>query len=369
MIGIDVSALGPSAQKVLSGEAPAPLRMLAARGIVPGCSPPDLLTVLVALGQDGDTEVGRTAQASLRSLPRPLLEGALAGELQAPVLLELVPALGTDLEILPRFLRMKSLGSETLLRLCQAASEASGEILATNEALILRFPEAIEVLYMNPRVRMSTSDRLIDLAVRNQIELDFPAFKLAAQAIKNQLIPEPTEEPTFDDELYATASQLSRDLVLADEEDVCDADEEGEESIKKKFVPLFAQIQDMTITQKIRSATLGNSTIRMILVRDTNRLVAEAVARSPRLTENEVVRISASRAVSEDVLRIVATSREHTRSYQVKLNLVCNPRTPFSFASRLLPHIRTNDLRAIGRSKNVPGAVNRLAKQQLSRQK
>lgn len=343
--------------------------MLAARGIVPGCSPPDLLAVLVALGQAEEAEVARTAQATIRSLPKPLLEGALSGELQGAVLLELSTTLGTDLEILPRLLRMKALTSETLLRLCQAASEAAGEIIATNEALILRFPEVIEVLYMNPRVRMSTSDRLIDLAVRNQVELDFPAFKLAAQAIKNQLIPEPTGEPTFDDELYGATSQLSQELALRDEEDVCDTDEEGTEQIKKKFVPLFAQIEDMTVTQKIRSATLGNATMRMILVRDSNRLVAEAVARSPRLTENEAVRIAGSRAVSDDVLRIIATSREHTRSYQVKLNLVCNPRTPFTFASRLLPHIRTNDLRTIARSKNVPGAVSRLAVQQLSRQK
>ncbi|OQX67825.1 MAG: hypothetical protein B6A08_13255 [Sorangiineae bacterium NIC37A_2] len=368
MTAIDVSALGPGAQRVLSAEAPPPMKMLAARGIVPGAAPPDLLAILVVLSE-GDSDVARTAQGTLRALPKPLLEGALSGELQAGVLFELAAIFATDTEVLPRLLRMKALDSPTLLRLCQSASEASGEIIATNEALILRYPEAIEVLYMNPRVRMSTSDRLIDLAVRNGIELEFPAFKLAAQAIKNQLIPEPTEEPTFDDELYKTASQLSHELSLAEEEDVCDEDEEGKLELKKKFVPLFAQIQDMTVTQKIRSAMLGNSTMRMILVRDTNRLVAEAVARSPRLTENEVVRITASRSVSDDVLRIIANSREHTRSYQVKLNLVCNPRTPFSFASRLVPHIRSNDLRAIGRSKNVPGAVSRLAVQQLSRQK
>lgn len=369
MTAIDLSALGPGAQKVLSAEAPAPLKMLAARGIVPGASPHDLLAILVVLGESGDSEVARTAQGTLRSLPKPLLEGALSGELQAGVLFELAGILGTDTAVLPRLLRMKALESRALLRLCQAATEASGEIIATNEALILRYPEAIEALYMNARVRMSTSDRLIDLAVRNGIELEFPAFKLAAQAIRNQLIPEPTEDSTFDDELYKTASQMSHELALAEGEDVCEEDEEGALEVKKKYVPLFAQIQDMTVTQKIRSATLGNSTMRMILVRDTNRLVAEAVARSPRLTENEVVRITASRAVSDDVLRIIATSREHTRSYQVKLNLVCNPRTPFSFASRLVAHIRTNDLRAIGRSKNVPGAVSRLAVQQLSRQK
>ncbi len=43
------------------------------------------------------------------------------------------------------------------------------------------------------------------------------------------------------------------------------------------------------------------------------------------------MRVAASRSVSEDVLRIIATSQEWTRSHQIKLNLVQNPRTPFTF--------------------------------------
>lgn len=370
VLSIDISVLAPAAQKVLGEGAPLPAKMLASKGIVPGAPPADALAVIVALTRSAEANVSQSAQATLNALPKPLLEGALAAELQEAVLDELVVPLGRDLEVLPRLLRMRAMSSEVLCRLCERATEAAGEILATNEALILRFPACIEKLYMNQSVRMSTSDRLIELAVRNNLELDFPAFKLAAQTIQDQLIPEPTDEPTFDDELFATASKMSKDLELtSDEEDVCETTEEGTEQVRQKFVPLFAQVQEMTVTQKIRAATLGNGTMRMILVRDTNRLVAEAAARSPRTTENEAARIAASRAVSDDVLRIIASSREHTRSYQVKLNLVCNPRTPFTFAARLLPHLRQVDLRNLARSKNVPGAVNKLALQQLSRQK
>lgn len=233
---------------------------------------------------------------------------------------------------------------------------------------MLRFHGAIEKLYMNKRVRMSTADRLIELAVRNQLELDFAAYRLAAQAIANELIPEPSVEPNFDDQLFQTTEELDEALVLDPVvEDVVDADEDGVEEVKEKFKPLFMQLQEMTISQRIRMATLGNSTARMLLVRDSNRLVAEAAVKSPRMTENEAAQISASRAVSDDVLRNVATNRELTRSYQVKFNLVTNPRTPFTFSSRLLPHLRENDLRGLARSKNVPGAIVRAAKQQLSR--
>jgi hypothetical protein len=85
------------------------------------------------------------------------------------------------------------------------------------------------------------------------------------------------------------------------------------------------------------------------------------------MNENEAARISASRAVSDEVLRIIALNREFTRSYQVKLNLISNPRTPFSFASRLVPHLRENDLRSLAKSKNVSGAISQAVKQQLLR--
>jgi hypothetical protein len=123
----------------------------------------------------------------------------------------------------------------------------------------------------------------------------------------------------------------------------------------------------MTVTQRIRRALLGTASERLILIRDTNRLVAQAAAKSPGLQENEVVRISASRNISEDVLRIIALDREWTRSHQIKVNLVQNPRTPFAFAAKLLPHLREHELKGLAKSKNVSGAVAQAARQQLGR--
>lgn len=346
------------------------MKMLGAKGVVPGAPPPDALTVIVGLSLSDDEKVAEAARGTLEKPPRPLLEGALGGTLQRLVLLALAEHHGQDRLLLPRLLQQEALDQDILCSLASSADEACGELIATNEALLLRFPGAIESLYMNKQVRMSTSDRLIELAVRNEIELDFPAFKLAAQAILQQLIPEPTEEPTFDDEQFKeTERQAAQLSQLAADADVCERDDEGEERIVEQIVPLYKQLQDSSITQRIRRAMLGNSTERLLLVRDTNRLVAEAAARSPRMTENDAARIAMSRAVSDEVLRIVANNRELTRSYQVKLNLVANPRTPLTFSSRLLPHLRQTDLRALAKSKNVPGAVQKAARNQLSRRK
>lgn len=376
VISVDIPSLAAGAQRVLSDAAPKPAKMLATKGILPGVPPADTLAVLVELARSGDAEVAHAAKATLDQLPKPLLDGALGHELQAAVIDELASRFGNDLAVLPKLLKMKALAEETLGSLAAGANEAAGEIIATNEALLLRFSSAIERLYMNKRVRMSTADRLVELAVRNKLELDFPAFKLAAQAILEQLIPEPTEEPNFDDLLFVGTDALAEEIgEPAPDEDVCSRKESDEESpeeevieeVVERFVPLYVQIQQMTVTQKIRSATLGNSSMRMLLIRDTNRLVAEAAARSPRFSESEATLISSSRSVTDDVLRIISNNRDLTKGYQVKLNLVTNPRTPFTFSSRFLPHLRDNDLRSIARSKNIPGAVVRAARQQLSR--
>lgn len=364
---IDVSRLSPNAARVLGDQVPLPLKKAAASGILPGVSPGDLVHVIVALSAHDDPAVSAAAAASLGKLARPIVEGALGSELQTDAVRALAESFGTDGALLPRLLGQKAIDQDTLCVLASRADEMGGELIGTNEALLLRFPAAIEKLYMNKRVRMSTADRLIDLAVRNDIELDFPAFKQAAAAIMEQLIPEPTAERTFDDEQFLEIDQVARELNLGDEEDVCEVDEEGKEQVAKKAIPLFALIQQATVTQKIRMAMLGEAAARLILVRDSNRLVSEAAVKSPRITENEATQISAMRSVSDEVLRIIASNGELVRGYKVKLNLVQNPRTPFTFAARLLPHLRLVDLRGLARNKNVPGAVSKAARQAIEK--
>jgi hypothetical protein len=123
----------------------------------------------------------------------------------------------------------------------------------------------------------------------------------------------------------------------------------------------------MTTAQKIRAAMLGSAPERMLLMRDGNRLVASSAIRSPMVQEPEVVRVSMSRVVSEEVLRIISLNRDWLRNHQIKVNLVTNPRTPFAMSARLIPHLREHELKALARSKNVTGPISTAAKQQLNR--
>ncbi|MEO8180845.1 MAG: hypothetical protein ABI895_18590 [Deltaproteobacteria bacterium] len=366
---IDTSALPGPAQRMLADSAPAPLRMMAAKGVAPGLKSDAIVTLVCAFAQSSNAELAQTARQTLENFPEAILQGALATDLQPRVLELLAEAHHAESSVVIRLLAARQITSIALELVAQKANEAIGEVVAASDSVLLRFPRVIEKLYMNKRVRMSTADRLVDLAVRNNLELNIPAFKQAAAAIQNQLIPEPTEEPGFDDELFKQVEQLSEQLPIDVEEDTHEVNDEGQEELKRKFLPLYAQLGNMTVSQKIRRATLGTGAERMLLVRDRNRLVASAAAQSPMLKENEATLIAGSRSVIDDVLRIIAQNKDFTRLHQVKLNLVCNPRTPFSFSSRLIPLLRDSDLKMLSKSKNVPGAIQTAVRQQLDRKK
>jgi hypothetical protein len=367
-VDLDLSLLPVPAQKALAPDAPVPLRTMAARGVLPGLKPGDIVTVVAVLAGDLDPTISETARATLAKLPAPILAGALTADLPGLVTERLAEAHPRNPDVVLGLLGMPRTTPSALERLAMAADERTGEIIATNEELMLKNPSVIEKLYMNKAVRMSTADRLVELAVRNGIELGIPAFKEASAAIKNELIAEASEEPTFDDVLFQKTEEVARALEIAVEaEDTHELDDEGEEKVREKFLPLHTQIAELTVTQKIRRAMLGTAAERLLLVRDPNRLVQAAAAKSPALTENEAVRMTASRAMSDEVLRIIAMNRDLVRSYQVKMNLVSNPRTPFSFATRLVPHLRESDLKMMSKSKNVSGAVAQIVAQQLGR--
>jgi hypothetical protein len=366
-IDVDVSTLPVPAQKALAPDAPAPLRTMAARGALPGLKPGDVVTLVALLAGGTDATTAATARTTLEKLPTAMLVGALATDLAGSVLEKLVETRTLEPELVPAVLKQPRVTTAALEQLAASATEQIGEIIATNEVLMLANPTVIEKLYMNKAVRMSTADRLIELAVRNNIELGIPAFKEAAAAIMNELIPEPSEEPTFDDVHFKQVEELAAQIAIDEGEDTHEVDEEGEEKVKEKVLPLHAQIAACSVSEKIRRATLGTGAERLLLVRDSNRLVSAAAAKSPGLKESEAVQISASRSVSDEVLRIIAMNRDLVRSYQVKINLVQNPRTPFTFASRLVPHLRDSDLRSLSKSKNVSAAVSQIVLQQISR--
>lgn len=384
-LSIDVAKLPAPAQKILDPAGPAPLRAMAAKGVVPGLKPGDVLAVLVALASGTDAAADQ-ARKTLDALPAPILNGGLAGEVQPAVLDALGPRYADNAEVSEKILRHPAIAPETVAAIAGVCSEPVCELIATNEERLIAHKEIIEKLYLNKNCRMSTADRILELAVRNGLELSIPAFAQAKAAIQGELIAEPTEEPSFDDQQFGEAKDRAEELQIADGEDTHRLNEEtGQEEVVETAKPLHAIWSDLRPPAKIRLLLLatmktydheGNvieerrfdqKALRMLAVRDANPVVATTALETPGISEGEVIRIAGLRNVAEEVLRVIAKNRDWTRQYQVKKNLVSNPRTPFSEAAKWIPHLYESDLKAIAKSKDVPGAIQTAAKQQLQR--
>jgi hypothetical protein len=366
---VDATKLPPAARKALEPGAPAALKRMAATGVAPGLRPAEIVTLVVLLSHGEDQAIAEIARKTLANLPAPVLTGALDQELEPLVIAELAQQYVDRVDVMEALLAKPNIALETIEALANHCNERVAELISINEQRLLEHPAIIERLYMNPSTRMSTADRIIEFAVRNKLELtNIPAYREVAIAIGQQKIAEPSPEPTPDDILFretlAQGAALGFDALTEDTHTLSD---EGEEKVNDKVKPLYARLGEMTIAQKIRMAMLGSGAERLLLMRDSNKLVAAAAIQSPKIQDAEVIRISASRAVSEEVLRIIARNKEWVQNYQVKVNLVENPRTPFPMVTRLMPYMRENDLKHIAKSKNVTGPVSTAAKQQLQR--
>jgi hypothetical protein len=332
--------------------------MMAAKGLVP-VRGSDQITLLAQLAHDVTAEVKAAADRSLRGLPEAVLLPACEAPLPAAVLDLLADLFDQNQEMLARLIANNTTHDTTIERIARSAGELLAERIAVNETRLLGAPRIIEALYKNRNTRMSTADRLVELAARNGLELTgIPAFKEHVEALQGQLIPEPTDEPLPQDEVFSrtVAADAGGDDAVVFEEDAT-----GTEQVAQKYKPLSMLMAELSKSEKIRMAAVGTKAARMLLVRDNNRQVAFAAISSPQTTAPEAAEIAKSKEVAEDILRYIGNKKDWIKSGEVKKNLVFNPKTPIGIAMRFLGHMRADELRTLARSRNVSAQIRSLA--------
>jgi hypothetical protein len=349
--------LSPQAERYARRDAPLEVRRLAAGGALP-LPPVELATVLFALAHDPDVEVKTRARESLESLPTAVCDAVLGGETHPAVLSYLAQTFQNDAGRLERIALNPASDDRTFVFLAGTPHKRVVEIVANNQTRLLRCPEIVEVLGENPLTGRSTIDRILSF-----LGFEKPRAEVNEDGESDGELPPPAEL-TDDDARAALEALLGDDASgfassLIEEHDAeLDPETEGN---------LFAMIQKMTIMQKIKLARMGNKEARSLLVRDRNKLVATAAIRSPKMSESEVEGLAKGRNLSDEVLRIIASNREWTRSYSVKLGLVSNPKCPLPMALKFMNFLQERDLRQLMKSKDVPSAVSAHARRLLSK--
>src|SRR5256886_5580776 len=129
-------------QKHVDPKAPAPLRMMAAKALVP-MGPKDMATALFMLTFDADANVRETAAKSAAGLPDRMLSVALRDETADPRVLDYyVSALGSKLEYLEMLVLNPSTPDEAVARVAALPEEKLLEIVEQTHPRLLP-PHAI----------------------------------------------------------------------------------------------------------------------------------------------------------------------------------------------------------------------------------
>ncbi len=338
--------LSAQAEKYARGDAPLDARKMAARGALP-LEPIELATVLFVLASDSEPEVKETARSSLESLPDHVLEIVLRGKAH-PALLSFLAKIHKENEAHCEAIALNNATEDaTIAWLATLPHSRVIDIISQNQKRMLRHEEIVDALGANPLTGRAVIERILSFLGLDERETTDDDENLSESAAEEAVL----------ELLGGDMTEIAK--LLASEKD----SEEGEETSGN----LYAAVQNMTVMQKIKLARIGGKEARSMLIKDRNRMVSSSVLGSPKLTETEVVTFAQNRSMGDELLRIISNNREWTKSYQIKLALTMNPKTPIPQAVKFMNYLQDKDLRNLMKSKDVPNNISAHARRLLTK--
>jgi hypothetical protein len=390
----ETTSTNPVVAAIISGKAPQPARLAAARGMLP-LQQNDLLEVLVALATSDDEQISSAATETLQSeTPENLLLAAKAPDTSPNVLAYLATTTKGTHEVYEATILNNRTPDEAVAKLASITANGSLlELIAINQQRLVRHPEIINAILGNP-ARSGEAERRATETRQEFFEKERGARQIAdelrargqnaaAEFFESADLTTTSGELNFEDAwLIAQHIEVS-DADIDDswlpaeryEELIAETVEEHAANVQRVIenerlegrevtperVSLIRKIMFMNARDRMKLAMKGDREARGILIRDSNKVVCSAVVKNPRITDQEVENISAMRTVAAEVLRLIAMNRAWARSYTIIHNLAKNPRTPIPTAMNVLPRIRTKDLVNLSQNRNVSETIRRQA--------
>lgn len=355
--GEELNASSVIAQ-IESGAYPRDIVATIARGFLP-LEHDDLITVLTYLALGHDAEIAEASRQSLNDIPSRSQSHYATNESLDPAWLERLMNVSTDALVLEALIRNKAVSDAAVLALAKRAEGRVQEVIIINHARILRAPEILDALLANPHLTADTrrrvhetreefftkKARLAELAEEEPLELDLPLDEIAD--LLERADAQTKNAGDDGDPEAATATALG--LTESEKKD-------------EKTAAIWGRIQFMSVAEKVRLAFRGDRMVRMLLVRDRNRLVCAAVMRNPRMNEQEVEAIAGMRNVDDEVLRILGTRRDWVGKYKIMYTLIKNPKAPVGVVLPFINRLTLRDLKGLKDDKGVQQIVRETAR-------
>jgi c-di-GMP-binding flagellar brake protein YcgR len=241
---------------------------------------------------------------------------------------------------------------EFLLKIAEEGNARMLKILLDNQLKLIAYPEIMDVMEDNPGITISLKGKI-------QYLRNFYMEESEAELIpKDEVIPEVTELMSVDREnkveqaAGAADSQLLQEVV-----------------IREKALSILRKINGMSIRERIKLAFIGTRSERTILARDPNEFVVLAVLESPKVTEDEVVKIAQNKKNSKEILVRICENRNWMNNNTIMHSVLRHPKTPVLKTVGILKKLHNSDLWQLSLDKNISPVVRNLARYFHSKKK
>ena len=393
----EIASSNPVVRAVVEGTAPRPAQVAASRGALP-LPQSDLLEILVALADSSDAELRENALGTLSSQDPTALEPTLrSSEVASQVLGYYAIQKGLPAGLYEAVVTNENTPPTAIEAFAGSTQDSQLlEQISLNQQLLIRNPGIIDAIIRNP-ARTPDAERRAAEVKREFFEKERGAEQIANElrARGNEAGAEFIEQAEFAEDLDGSGLSLEDALFIAQHIESMDRETddswlaleyieeiyeetaeqrtaaigkiigelqtEEEEELSGERVSMINRIMRMGVKDRVKLAMKGDREARNILIRDPNRLVSSAVVNNPRISEQEIEMIASMRSINEDILRMIASNRQWSRSYNVMHHLARNPRTPLANVMTIMSRLQLRDLAALSKNRNVSDAVRRQA--------
>lgn len=368
----------PIVEQILAGNASPMVKQAAAKGALP-IPREDMLELWGCIRNDADPEIRTLARENLASVPVDEWMEVIQAHAFRPEFFDFaVKVLAKDGRIAVAMLRNKSLPDGAVEALAGNASPQITDLILDGQARLINCPGIVVSLLNNPQLNSTQGRKIYDIAeqffrnhpvipalVEKKVGLKITISEAAA--VKKEPAARPAEKPP-----EKTVEAPGAPPPEAAEEAASAPAEEAEEEIPEEALKetleqeevknLYQKILTMSVPKKVELALKGNKEARGLLIRDSNKVVQEAVVTSPKITEQEIETIARMRNVPEEILRKISMMGEFMKKYAIMKALATNPRTPIAISMPLIARFTELDMKFLLKDKNISEVLRREAK-------
>ncbi len=125
------------------------------------------------------------------------------------------------------------------------------------------------------------------------------------------------------------------------------------------------RLRALTPLERRLLAPKADRTERALLTQDADSQVLNALLKNPRITIDEVVRVAKSPFITYQTVDLMLKTSQWSSSYELRIALIHNPKTPQVFALRILPFLPESEIRVIARGAATSMALKTAALKKL----